>query len=206
MKSKIYFNSLKLKEKILLYIIPILIIVVYILNMPSSSNEIINHSKISNKRLTQIEHIKYFESIIKKYKLTMINIKFNNTMNIKLEGNINNIIKFVNTTYLKYEIISYSIRVENKNIQLAINYNLNTNINILKNLKKEVKLKNPFIKSKIRKERLAKAIIGEYVLINKKWYTNGDKYKGKIIYKIHKNYVELIKDDILTIVKVFDEK
>ena len=206
MNNKIYFDSFTNREKIILYIIPIMIIVLYFMYKPKTIQKDYYNNIYNVNTKSQLEVINYFQKIIKLNKIDLISIAFNNNIiNIKINSNINKIVKFINTTYLEYEIISYNISNKNKNIYLDITYNSTKQVYYEKNNISKYKLKNPFIKIKSKNSKLSKAIIGEYVLINNKWYKKGDNYKNKIITNIFKNEIELKDKNNISILKVFDE-
>jgi len=202
-----YFDNFTNKEKIILYIIPIMIIILYFIYKPKIVNENYNANIYSTNNKSQIEMINYFEEVLKKDKIDLTSIILGNrTINIKINSNINKIVKFINNTYLEYKIISYNIIYNNKKIYLDITYNINKKVNYQKNNISKYKLKNPFIKMKSKNTKLTKAIIGEYVLIDNRWYKKGDNYKNKIITNIYKNEIELKDKNNISILKVFDEK
>ena len=206
MNNKIYFDSFTSREKIILYIIPIMIIVLYFMYKPKIIQKDYNNNIYNTNTKSQLEVINYFQKIIKLNKIDLISIGFNNNIiNIKINSNINKIVKFINTTYLEYEIISYNISDKNKKIYLDITYNSTKQVYYEKRNISKYKLRNPFIKIKSKNNKLSKAIIGEYVLINNKWYKKGDKYKNKIITNIFKNEIELKNKNNISILKVFDE-
>ena len=206
MNNKIYFDSFTIREKIILYIIPILIIVLYFMYKPKTIQKDYYNNIYNVNTKSQLEVIDYFQKIIKLNKIDLISIAFNNNIiNIKINSNINKVVKFINTTYLEYEIISYNISDKNKKIYLDITYNNTKQVYYEKNNISKYKLKNPFINIKSKNNKLSKAIIGEYVLINNKWYKKGDNYKNKIITNIFKNEIELKDKNNISILKVFDE-
>ena len=203
MNSKIYFDSFSLKEKILLYLIPLMIIALYLIYNPKK--QIIIDNKINNTK-SQLEIIKYFEKRIKSNKINLESMNFtNNKLNLKIYSNINKIIKFINITYLEYEILSYHITESNKIIYLDISFYISNNSYYKQRKIKKYNLKNPFVKIKSRNTKLTKAIIGEFVLIDNKWYKKGDSYKNKIINNIYKDKIELKQNNKISILRIFDE-
>jgi hypothetical protein len=164
--------------------------------------------KINNKKVySQIKIINYFDKYAKSHKIEIQSINFTNKiLDIKLNANINSIVKFVDDTYIKYKIIAYSINSHNKHITLDIKYNLNEDLYYKRSKTKRYDLKNPFSKIKSKNKKLSKAIIGQYVLINNKWYKKGDIYKNKTIVNIYKDKIELKEDNKISILKVFDEE
>ena len=202
-----YLDNMSFKQKIYLYLIPILLIGVYFINAPKKEVQITSDNKEEyKKQRTQLELIEYFEDIVKLNKLILHSVVFNTNMDLKISGNINSIVKFINITYIEYQILLYEIRVENKKLYMYIKYDTNSNIymkdrNILK-----YDLKNPFIKLKTKKQKLSIAIIGQHVIINNKWYMKGDNYKNKEIINIYKNEIELKGKDGISRIRLFDEK
>jgi len=205
LQTKIYFDTISLKEKILLLLIPIMIIILYIIYKPTKYIKV--NQNINNKKIySQIEIINYFEKYVKLHKIEIQSINFaNKILGIKLYADINNIVKFIDYTYLKYKIIAYSINSNNKYIMLDIKFNLNKDVNYKRTKTKRYDLKNPFSKIRSKNKKLSKAIIGEYVLINNRWYKKGDLYKNKTIVNIYKDKIELKEDNKISILKVFDE-
>ena len=206
MQTKIYFDTISLKEKILLLLIPIMIIFLYMVYKPIKYTNV--YQKINNKKVySQIDIINYFDKYAKSHKIEIQNINFTNKiLNIKLNANINSIVKFVDDTYIKYKIIAYTIKSDNKHITIDIKYNLNEDLYYKRSKTKRYDLKNPFSKIKSKNKKLSKAIIGQYVLINNKWYKKGDIYKNKTIVNIYKDKIELKEDNKISILKVFDEE
>ena len=201
-----YFDNINIKNKIYLYLIPILLLGVYFINSTKEvQNTSINKKQYKEKR-TQLKLIEYFENMTKSNKLILHSLVFNHNTNIKISGNINSIVKFINITYIEYKVLSYEIRVENKKLYMYIKYDTNNNIYIKdKNISK-YDLKNPFIKVKTKKRKLSLAIIGQNVIINSKWYKKGDIYKNKRIINIYQNKIEVKGKDGISIIRLFDEK
>ena len=207
MKAKLYFENLALKQKIYLYMIPILIVLVYFINVPNKSIYNNTKNKVQHKKSkNQLEIIEYFEKIVKTNKLILNSISFNNSTDIRVNGNVNSIVKFINITNVEYKILSYTISLKNKKIYLDIKYDKNKVVYIKQKKINKYDLKNPFIKERKTKKKLSLAIIGQNVLINDKWYKQGDMYKNKRIIKIYKNKIELRDKDKISIIKIFDEK
>ena len=206
MQTKIYFDTISLKEKILLLLIPIMIIFLYMVYKRTKYTNV--YQKINNKKVySQIKIINYFDKYAKSHKIEIQSINFTNKiLDIKLNANINSIVKFVDDTYIKYKIIAYTIKSDNKHITLDIKYNLNEDLYYKRSKTKRYDLKNPFSKIKSKNKKLSKAIIGQYVLINNKWYKKGDIYKNKTIVNIYKDKIELKEDNKISILKVFDEE
>jgi hypothetical protein len=168
-------------------------------------NTSVNNVKYKKQR-TQLELIEYFEKIIKQNKLILNSIIFDTNINLKISGNINSLVKFIDITYTEYKILSYDIKLQNKKLYLYIKYDVKQNIYIKKNNELKYNLRNPFKKVKNKQEKLSLAIIGEYVLINHKWYQKGDIYKNKKIINIYKNKIELKDKNEIYIMRIFDEK
>lgn len=207
LKAKLYFENLALKQKIYLYMIPILIVLVYFINIPNKSIYNNTKNKVQHKKSkNQLEIIEYFEKIVKTNKLILNSISFNNSTDIRVNGNVNSIVKFINITNVEYKILSYTISLKNKKIYLDIKYDKNKVVYIKQKKINKYDLKNPFIKERKTKKKLSLAIIGQNVLINDKWYKQGDMYKNKRIIKIYKNKIELRDKDKISIIKIFDEK
>ena len=205
MQTKVYFNTFSQKEKILLYIIPLMVIALYFIYKPNQQIPSINNDY--TKAQTQLDIIKYFENLFNKNRLKLHSIVFtNNTINLKLTSSINNIVKFINQSNTKYEIISYKINQNNKKIDLDILFDINKIIHIKNKQISKYDLKNPFIKISKKNKKLSKAIIGQYVLIDNKWYKKGDKYNNKIISNIYRDKIEFNDKNNISVLKVFDEK
>jgi len=206
LKASIYFDNINLKQKVYLYLIPILISIIYFMNASYEiKNTSVNNVKYKKQR-TQLELIEYFEKIIKQNKLILNSIIFDTNINLKISGNINSLVKFIDITYTEYKILSYDIKLQNKKLYLYIKYDVKQNIYIKKNNELKYNLRNPFKKVKNKQEKLSLAIIGEYVLINHKWYQKGDIYKNKKIINIYKNKIELKDKNEIYIMRIFDEK
>ena len=95
-----YFDNINIKNKIYLYLIPILLLGVYFINSTKEvQNTSINKKQYKEKR-TQLELIEYFENMTKSNKLILHSLVFNHNTNIKISGNINSIVKFINITYI----------------------------------------------------------------------------------------------------------
>ena len=206
MKASIYLENINFKQKIYLYLIPILISIIYFLNVSYTvKNTSINNIEYKKQR-TQLELIEYFEHIIKQNKLVLHSVVFNNNMNLKVSGNINSLVKFIDITYIQYKILSYDIKLQNKKVYLYIKYNTNQDIYMKNNNVIKYDLSNPFKKVRNKRKKLSLAIIGEYVLINNKWYEKGDMYKNKKIITIYKNKIELKDKNGTYTMRIFDEK
>jgi len=206
LKASIYLENINFKQKIYLYLIPILISIIYFLNVSYTvKNTSINNIEYKKQR-TQLELIEYFEHIIKQNKLVLHSVVFNNNMNLKVSGNINSLVKFIDITYIQYKILSYDIKLQNKKVYLYIKYNTNQDIYMKNNNVIKYDLSNPFKKVRNKRKKLSLAIIGEYVLINNKWYEKGDMYKNKKIITIYKNKIELKDKNGTYTMRIFDEK
>jgi len=170
---------------------PILFLAIYYINFynknTSSPIKIIKNTH----KDSQIQSVQYFENLLKKYNIENPNIDLNNKIiTISINSKFNKILSFLNESENKYKIISYNMYKNDKLISLLISFNTNQNIiKTISNIK--YKYKNPFKKISKKRIKNSKAIIGDFVMINSKWYKLNDKYKKYKIIKINKTSIIL---------------
>jgi hypothetical protein len=176
-----------------MYLIPILFFAIYYINFYKTKEpiKIREQNKTIIKKDSQLTVIKYFENISKTFNLIGVNLELNNNiLNISCNSRFKNIMLFFNAGSNEYKLLSYNMYKENKTIFLNILYNTNINIE-QKSSNNKYNHKNPFIKVPKLKVPKLKAVIGNFVFINSKWYKLHDKYKQYIITKIYKKSIVL---------------
>ena len=233
MNLKSSFQKLSLLQKVKLYIVVIIfyILIFYIYDKFYNKNKTIKTtSKISTESIDKIKSLKskittkttnHIVKLIEQrsYKLNCfisdIKIKKNN-INLTIEGNIYNIINFLN--YLQNHFIIEQFNLEYQKDILSSTISLNTKYfyNPNKIYNKITNLPNPFINIKnetFRKiEKFIKplkvdAIVDSNIFINNKWYKLNDIIDGKRIISIKLNIVKFIdiKTSKVTYIKVYNE-
>ena len=195
----LYYENLDLKEKILLYILPLLLIYFININYTKETN---TYTKNINIKYNQVDILKYYDKNLEKLKIKKEKLYFiDNTIHLILYSKFNNLIKFIN--YSKHKIIKYNFYKQNKRLYLDIS--LNTKQLITVNTNKYKYFKDPFKLKKNKKRKISKAIIGQYVLLNKKWYKLNDTYKNSKIIQINKFSIVLKNKNKTFTMDIFDE-
>ena len=202
MQFKYYFNTLPLKDKILLYLL-VPIILGFCLFL--FEKYFLPDVKIENKQSTcnikrvkididNIQAIKYIEDVASQFEINIVTLKINKRLfKIKINGSYQNSMNFIYN-------LEYSMKIKSlKIIKTLDGIILTEGIFVIKRIANNSlynleKIPNPFnkIKSYIKNSTLRlTAIIGRNICINGKWYQKNSiigKYKIKTI---HSNYVEL---------------
>ena len=233
MNLKSSFQKLSLLQKVKLYIVVIIfyILIFYIYDKFYNKNKTIKTtSKISTESIDKIKSLKskittkttnHIVKLIEQRSdklncfISDIKIKKNN-INLTIEGNIYNIINFLN--YLQNHFIIEQFNLEYQKDILSSTISLNTKYfyNPNKIYNKITNLPNPFINIKnetFRKiEKFIKplkvdAIVDSNIFINNKWYKLNDIIDGKRIISIKLNIVKFIdiKTSKVTYIKVYNE-
>lgn len=193
---KIYFDNLSIKDKAILYILPIVIVLYY--NYIVTSHTEVNFIKKPDLKINKVDVTNRCENILKKNHLRYSDIHFNNDiLNIKLNGTLKNIVNFIQMN--RYLIRRYQVIKNNKGFELDIIIDISK---MVKDYKIYYNYKHKSTKQKIK----VKAIIENYVLINKRWYHIDEGYKQYQIVIINNNSVEFKSDNETKIIKVIDEQ
>ena len=230
MNFKSYFNSLEINKQIQLYLIPILVLFFLYINFNTNNTNIktitqndknniykeiekykrkINNLEDKKIKSSKLDTIHSYEILANKFNVGILDLKSNkNILTIKYTGKFKNTISYLNAIDKISDIKSFEI----------INKDKKTNINLVVDIKNYKSIKyistnikqnlfNPFvyIKHKNKKDNV-KAILGDFVFLNGKWYKLNDRYKKSTIVKITKNYVVLKGKNKTTILKVFENE
>jgi len=213
---KYYYNTLNLKQKIQLYLIPLLIGVFVYFNIPKSAisnTKIIptKSIKIIKTKPNQLEILKILQTLEKQLDIQIFNYTFqNDKLKLQLETKYIKGIKFL------YLIETISI-IENLNLyyknhmlylSMILNFIPTTKKQNFDTIHLDTNIANSFILSKeiVNNTLKSKAIIGDYLILNGKWYKVGDKYKQYTITKIEQKYIELKYKNSITTMEIFDEQ
>ncbi len=216
MNFKYYYNTLNLKQKIQLYLIPLLIGVFVYFNIPKSAisnTKIIptKSIKIIKTKPNQLEILKILQTLEKQLDIQIFNYTFqNDKLKLQLETKYIKGIKFL------YLIETISI-IENLNLyyknhmlylSMILNFIPTTKKQNFDTIHLDTNIANSFILSKeiVNNTLKSKAIIGDYLILNGKWYKVGDKYKQYTITKIEQKYIELKYKNSITTMEIFDEQ
>jgi len=213
-KTNHYINTLSLKDKVLLYLIPLSVLLFIIFNFDTRSHQTIDtytqkkieHYKNLSKQLKNnaksinfIAVIKEFEKAASKNKITIKSTDIQDSfLTIKATGKLRNIINFLNYcenygNYSKIETIHLLPKTKYKRIELNLKLSLGKIISKKSNsteiISKIKELKNPFFTDKNNNTLKMVMILNDSALINKKWYTTGDNIGKYLIKNISPNYV-----------------
>ena len=205
------FINLSKLQKIELYLLPILLIFLIYINIPTKkapnqNNHIKKQQiKIYQKKIKQLKDkkIKYtklqilqrYESLANKYNIEIKNINFTNKYTkLTFQGEYLNSITFFKILERLNDIISFDLTYTDH--ILTINTLIKTqtfqNLNIQTTI--DTNIANPFIKIGFEQNNTdipSKAIIGNWVILDNHWYKLHDRYKKYIIKKIAKDYILL---------------
>lgn len=221
-----YIAALDLKNRVILYLIPLMILGSYIYHMDEIHNIKSNRSvkKAEPKRqkvpkkLNKIEILSSIDKHMRKNKIEMKSIEIDDReLKYSLLGN------FEKTHFLLYymEHLEKSLNIKEYEISKADDENLSMNITLavgggiakrvytLEEFTLNVKeLRNPFVKYKKKDDQIrVKAIVGEFVQINDEILKVNDYYKKMQIQKICKDCIMIKKGKQTIKLKVFkDEK
>lgn len=228
MNFKLYFNQLKVYQKIELYLLVIMfygsILYFYsdIFIIKNTKNTtIIKHKDINsfkNKivKKDQLFFIKYIEKNIKKYNLFSNTIKINNnTIKVSLNGKYNDIINFIKNIEQHLILKNIILQKDKRKIVLNLTIKIDYFYNLLASNLSDTNVPNPFLKIKEKKILKTKnlslnlnlsAIIGDIVYINEKPYKKYDTISGYKIIKIDLNNVVLNQKDKYLTLRLYDDK
>lgn len=228
MNFKLYFNQLKVYQKIELYLLVIMfygsILYFYsdIFIIKNTKNTtIIKHKDINsfkNKivKKDQLFFIKYIEKNIKKYNLFSNTIKINNnTIKVSLNGKYNDIINFIKNIEQHLILKNIILQKDKRKIVLNLTIKIDYFYNLLASNLSDTNVPNPFLKIKEKKILKTKnlslnlnlsAIIGDIVYINEKPYKKYDTISGYKIIKIDLNSVVLKQKDKYLTLRLYDDK
>ena len=193
------FNDSSLKIKLELYILPLLLIYLFINFFMDSSfsnnTNTYNFNKIENKKYSDsyLELSKTIEEFCSRKKIKLVSIK-NSKNKLFLKGETS--IKKLDSLILKLEYLNNYTNLTKFNIskKSAYIYSFELNISMdnffVKDKKKHIKKK--IVRSSNRLDLTA--IISSYVFINKKWLVLGEEINGHKIINIQENFVELSKN------------
>jgi len=135
------------------------------------------------------------EKLSKYIKINTLVIKFNNhKTTLCIYGKTKDIINFIYLFEKMAQITSIDFKYDTK-LLATIQFVSNSFKQINYQNIKLINAPNPFIAPKQTKKANAKAIIGDYVLLDNHWYKKGDKYKGYIIKQIYQTYIILQKNN-----------
>jgi uncharacterized protein YjhX (UPF0386 family) len=161
---------------------------------------IIYENKIQNY---QIDILKEYETIFEKSNIKVLDIEFSsNSLHINISATFKKLLPIINSS--KYKIINYKFYKKDKKLYLDINLNIDKMVKnnplIISHTKDPFKLVTHH-KSKV----ISKAIVGNFVLIDNRWYEIGDYYKKDKIIKIDSKSITLKNKNKEYIMEIFDE-
>ena len=224
------FLNLSLLQKIEIYLIPPLLIVLIYININSTENENIITKESMNKKeiskykqkinelkkkkqkdkVTQVQILKQYELLSTKLAVNITNISFQSKLlNIEFYSNYYNCMSFLKALEKMNKIISLIFKYENNKLYISSTFQSNNYNNIdINNYESDNNIANPFIiiKDKNTTNCISKAIIGEYVILGGSWYKVGDNYNKYKIYKIYNDYIELKDGEKITRLEIFNAK
>lgn len=119
------YNSLSIFQKIQLYFIPALLLIFLYTNgiLENKPTQIKSQEKIQispHKQLSHIEIVSFFEDIARKHQIQLCGLKIekNDTIFTKFKGEINNLLKCIQTIESHYPLISFHINIQEANFQI----------------------------------------------------------------------------------------
>lgn len=186
------FSNLSFKVKIELYLLPILVILLFIKIYSFEEHKTIetnNQSKFEKSFSgSYFNIIKDIEKFCLKNKINLLYLSNKKkTIKLRVKANLKKLIKLIN----KIEFINNYSKIRILNISKSSNSNKYF-------LELTISFEKLFIKRKIEIKKETKkrplklhAIVGGFVLINKKWLSLGDKVSTYKIVSIDRNYVLL---------------
>ena len=204
MNVKDRYYKLPIKEKIILYLLPLLVLYFIYINLdkfnslfnkndPQIENEIKKYKQLlkklnKNKKINKFELLAKYETIAKEFKVEISSVKFEkNKLFFTAKGKFSGIIKFLYNIEHINKIGYIEILKEDKaiTIYMVVNVKSFKNTQTIKMVDKTIL--NPYkLKDKAKKKE-AIAIFDKYILLNGKWLKEGDIYNGKKIIKIKNN-------------------
>ena len=214
MSIKTKFEKLPYRDKILLYLIVIMVyafIYIYYVELknlfsaPFVQNNYShvsmkkNHESLVNnqRKLSDVELVYYFSKYSQKYKIRLKETKLNRqTINIVIEGTLSNMINFLFVVLHNFKLEQLEINKKTKDISISIIFNTELfyessihkhNINLLSNPFQNIKDDTETLSFPIR----VCAIVKDEVLIDDIWLQKNDIIKEYQIIKINKDTVHL---------------
>ena len=173
-------------------------------------SQITDIKNTENKKIKQINILKIFELLSQNLNIKIQSFKFDqNILKINFNAKFKNCINFINVIEKMAAINSCIFEYEKSILYVDLILDIKKSKNIdIRNIGFEQNIANPFIftKDKDKNAIISRAIIGEYLILNNKWYKVGDKYKKYIIKKIAINYIELQYKDKIIKMEIFDDK
>jgi hypothetical protein len=220
-----YISNLTFIHKIQLLLIPIFIVIFIIYNIPQNISKNIN-TKLSNnsfydiqlnklktklKDINSIDILKDIQTFSNTLNISILDINIENRyFYMKLEGGFISMIKFLDYSE-NYKQIS---KIEDISINMFDDNNMSLDMrlsfaNVLRTNKYEnININysiNPFIINPNENKKLRiNAILNNEVLINTKWYKQGDIISNHKIIKINRHNIHLEKNSKLIILDIFD--
>ena len=221
---KMYISGLNKLQKIQLYAIPLLFCIFIIYNNPinkehintkrSANNVYQNNINNLKKRLNSaniFDILKGIENISRQSNVEIENITNNKRIiTLDLKGKFNNIHKFLFLSENLHQLCNLKkININKKNKSLICNIEFEIG-KVISTIEKDTrkyfqtiqKIKNPYIQKQNNKMVL-KAVIGDFVQINKKLLQEKQIYNGYKIIKIENNFIELEKDGTIKKLEIF---
>jgi hypothetical protein len=198
---KIQFDALKMQEKVLLYVIPLLLIYLLLINFDyTTKNTPIVINNVDNTY--QVDVLEEYENLFDKLKVRVIDLQFSHKeLVFTVNSNFVKLLHILNTS--QYKIKYYKLYKKNKKLYLDINLDISEKVKS-NNQYKKIK-RDPFKSAKKNRKKISQAIIGSYVLLGNKWYEVNDKYKKYKIIQINATSIVLQnKEETITKV-IFDE-
>jgi hypothetical protein len=170
----------------------------------------INNAKNKKEKINQVNILKIFELLSENLKINIQTYKFDKqNMDIKFQAKYKNAMNFLELlekmAYINTLNMYYTKSI--LHVELSLDIKVSKNID-LSNITFEKNIANAFILSKEKNTTkiISKAIIGDNLILNDRWYKVGDRYKQYIIKKIAINFIELEYKNKIIKMEIFDGK
>lgn len=209
MKFKRCFESLSKIQKIEIYLIVLMVyalIFIFYEALLTGIRTDLTHKEliiktekspqVSLNRINHIELLKYIGTLNDKFDISLLDTQvLKNSIELKLEGNFDNIITILKEFQNKFKVHKFEIQNDNDVLFVSVILNTQFIFNNQNNKISHHKTHNPFIKKEEKKIKVYKdikvtAIIGKEVLIQGQWYKKNDTVS---IY----NIININKEDIV---------
>ena len=207
------FEKSSLRNKIQLFLLPVLLLVLIELIKSNLSNESQSYS-FKNMKLYTIETnpmkeefidiIQEFQDYILKNKIELINISnSSNTIYLSINSNNTKLIKLLEyiENFNQYSRIK-TLKIQNSKVDIKIEFSKSYIKNSALDREKLFYIEEY---EKLNKALKIDAIVGEYALIDNKWLKKGQNIDDFEIVSINSDSITLQKDKNLFILRVVNE-
>ena len=220
-----YINRRVFYEKLLLYFIPIFAVMIIFFNLQQESNEdkisnneinilktkLNNINKSINEKPNLINILKNIEKFALKNNINILKVMRNNaTLEIFFKSTNENMLAFINycesfNSYSKVRVLNIrqDKNKDNVNDKYENNVQMILSFKTFYIKKKLINLTSSSSTFRIEKKHQLNAIVGDYVLINNKWFSKNQRLDDYKITKINQNSIELKKKNKKLILELF---